>query len=69
MCNNSLQWYKWQPIAKKQYRTISLPQELYITIEEAIEEAIKNENGDYVPTSEFVKDVVRTRLRELGYKI
>ena len=52
-------------MVRKQYRTISIPEELYITIEEAT----KKEGGGYASVGEFVKDAVRTKLRELGYKI
>jgi len=52
-------------LVRKQYRTISIPEELYTTIEEAMEK----ERGGYVSVGEFVKEAVRTKLRELGYKI
>ena len=52
-------------MVRKEYRTISIPEELYTTIEEAM----KKERGGYASVGEFVKDAVRTKLRELGYKI
>ena len=50
---------------RKKYKTVSIPEELAIMIEEVIE----SDNYGYSSISEFVKESVRERLRGLGYKV
>ncbi len=49
---------------RKRYGTISLPQELL----DRIEEVVDSGKFGYASASEFVKEAIRERLRELGYK-
>lgn len=52
-------------MTRKKYRTVSIPESLF----ERIEEIVESDKSSYVSVSEFVKEVVRNRLREMGYKI
>jgi len=47
---------------RKRYRTISIPEELV----EKIEQVVAGGYG-YTSLSEFVKECLRNRLRELGF--
>ena len=50
---------------RKRYRTVSIPDKLY----EMVEKAVKSGKGGYASVGEFVRESVRKRLRELGYRI
>jgi len=50
---------------KEKYRTVLIPESLF----EKIEEIVDFDESSYVSVSEFVKEVIRNRLREMGYKI
>mgnify|MGYP000680998150 CR=1 FL=1 len=53
-----------EKLPKKGYRTVTIPEELY----EIIREIVKNRKKyGYGNVSEFVRDALRRRLRELGY--
>ncbi len=52
-------------MSKKRYRTVSLPEELF----EKIEAVIESKEYGYSSVTEFIKELVRERLRELGYKV
>ena len=50
---------------RKKYKTVSISEE-HTTM---IEDVIDSDNYGYSSISEFVKESVRERLRELGYKV
>ncbi|MFQ6085279.1 MAG: ribbon-helix-helix domain-containing protein [Candidatus Bathyarchaeia archaeon] len=50
---------------RKKYRTVSIPEDLY----DRIEDAVNNGNGGYTSVGEFVRESVRRTLRELGTKL
>mgnify|MGYP000220983314 CR=1 FL=1 len=52
-------------MVRKKYRTISIPEELYLVVEEAV----RSGKGGYTSIGEFVKEAVRDRLRELDFKV
>ena len=48
---------------RERYRTVSLPEELT----KKIVEVINSKRYGYASISEFVKECIRNKLRELGY--
>ncbi len=50
-------------MTRKRYRTISIPEELYLIVEEIV----KSGKGGYVSVGEFIKEALRDKLRELDY--
>jgi hypothetical protein len=59
-----LRKHRWL-LGRKRYRTVSIPEELYATIDEIV----KSGRGGYASVGEFIKEAARNKLRELGIKI
>lgn len=50
-------------MSRKRYVTVSVPVEL----SEIVSKVVKSKKYGYISVSEFVKESIRERLRELGY--
>ncbi|MFQ5951732.1 MAG: ribbon-helix-helix domain-containing protein [Candidatus Geothermarchaeales archaeon] len=49
---------------RKGYSAVSLPEDLL----ERVRQVIESERGGYSSIAEFVKEAIRLRLKELGFK-